>query len=75
MKHEKIAGKVYFVGEAGLGQELKDEGYDAFGIEHGGAQELPNPFSVDPDVKAVVVGLDRCAAHRSLALSGLRRCC
>lgn len=60
MKKQKISGKVYFVGEAGLGQELEKEGYEAFGLEHGDLKTLPTPFTVDPDVKAVVVGLDRC---------------
>lgn len=64
MKNEGIAGKVYFVGEAGLGQELTKEGYEAFGLEHGDIKQLPTPFTVDHDVQAVVVGLDRCAQKR-----------
>jgi phosphoglycolate/pyridoxal phosphate phosphatase family enzyme len=67
MKNEKIAGKVYYVGEAGLGQELKNEGYEAFGLEHGDVKDLPNPFTVDHDVKAVVVGLDRNISYYKLA--------
>lgn len=59
MKNEKITGKVYFVGEAGLGQELANEGFEAFGLEHGDVKEFPTPFTIDKDVKAVVVGLDR----------------
>lgn len=65
MKNEGIAGKVYFVGEAGLGQELTKEGYEAFGLEHGDVKQLPTPFTVDHDVKAVVVGLDRYDQNRT----------
>lgn len=65
MKKEKISGKVYYVGEAGLGQELEKEGYEAFGLEHGDLKTLPSPFTVDPDVKAVVVGLDRFVRLRA----------
>ncbi|TYZ65420.1 hypothetical protein PybrP1_002497 [[Pythium] brassicae (nom. inval.)] len=43
MKKENISGKVYFVGEAGLGQELEKEGYEAFGLEHGDLKTLPSP--------------------------------
>lgn len=60
MKAQKIEGKVYFVGEPGLGQELANEGYEPFGLEHSDIKGLPMPFMVDKSTAAVVVGLDRC---------------
>ncbi|KAJ0406846.1 hypothetical protein P43SY_008868 [Pythium insidiosum] len=72
MKSEGIQGKVYYVGEAGLGQELKAEGYDAFGLEDGDRRDLPIPFTVDKDVKAVVVGLDRNLSYYKMAYAS---CC
>jgi ribonucleotide monophosphatase NagD (HAD superfamily) len=67
MKAQKIEGKVYFVGEPGLGQELANEGYEPFGLEHSDIKGLPMPFTVDKSTAAVVVGLDRCVTL-SLAL-------
>lgn len=60
MKNQKMEGKVYFVGEPGLGQELAAEGFEPFGLEHSDIKGLPMPFTVDKSTKAVVVGLDRC---------------
>lgn len=67
MKQKGISGKVYFVGEAGLGEELAAEGYQPFGLEHGGTQIVPTPFTIDNDVQAVVVGLDRNLSYYKLA--------
>jgi ribonucleotide monophosphatase NagD (HAD superfamily) len=60
MKDQGISGKVYVVGETGLNEELLAEGYEAFGLEHSDVRDIPVPFAVDQDVRAVVVGLDRC---------------
>ncbi|KAF1315703.1 4-nitrophenylphosphatase, partial [Globisporangium splendens] len=67
MTNEKISGKVYYIGEAGLGEELANEGFEPFGLEHGDIKELHTPFTVDNDVKAVVVGLDRNISYYKLA--------
>lgn len=72
MKQQGIAGKVYFVGESGLGQELELQGYECMGLEDGSINELPNPFTVDKDVAAVVVGLDRNISYYKLAYAS---CC
>jgi ribonucleotide monophosphatase NagD (HAD superfamily) len=67
MRKQSIQGKVYFVGEAGLGKELTDQGYHAMGLEDGHRKDIPTPFQVDEEIKAVVVGLDRNISYYKLA--------
>ena len=58
-KQVPSGSKVYFVGEAGLGKELEDQGFEALGLHDGSKKDVPNPFTVDHDIRAVIVGLDR----------------
>ncbi|RLN31570.1 hypothetical protein BBJ28_00009056 [Nothophytophthora sp. Chile5] len=67
MKQQKIEGKVYMVGEIGLKTELENEGYQASGMEHSDVKGLPNPFVIDKETKAVVVGLDRDISYYKMA--------
>lgn len=67
MKNQGIEGKVYFVGEAGLGQELEKEGYEAYGLADSDVKEVPHPFVIDHDTRAVVVGLDRYLSYYKMA--------
>ncbi|RLN92535.1 hypothetical protein BBJ28_00009076 [Nothophytophthora sp. Chile5] len=68
MKQQKIEGKVYMVGEIGLKTELENEGYQASGMEHSDVKGLPNPFVIDKETKAVVVGLDRYSSRSWLCV-------
>lgn len=72
MKDQGLSGKVYVVGETGINQELLAEGFEAFGLEHNDTRDIPVPFVVDPEVKAVVVGLDRQLNYYKLAYAS---CC
>jgi ribonucleotide monophosphatase NagD (HAD superfamily) len=70
MKNEGIpvGSKVYYVGESGLGQELATVGYVPLGLDHSDVRELPaGPFTVDNDIRAVVVGLDRYVSFYKVA--------
>lgn len=60
----KLSGKVYVVGESGLVEDLENAGFECLGMKDGLKHEFPKPFSVDTDIKAVVVGLDRCVYYR-----------
>nr|CCA16472.1 4nitrophenylphosphatase putative [Albugo laibachii Nc14] len=66
-KIAKLSGKVYVVGESGLIDDLKDAGFECLGSKDGLVHEFPKPFSVDTDIKAVVVGLDRNISYYKLA--------
>jgi hypothetical protein len=62
MKSQGISGKIYVVGETGLNEELIAAGYETAGFEDGDRRDIPVPFVIDSNVKAVVVGLDRYAS-------------
>ncbi|CAK4103624.1 unnamed protein product [Aphanomyces euteiches] len=59
LKKMDVQGKVYVVGEEGLAAEVSAQGFENFGLDHNGKTTLPHPFVVDPNVGAVVIGLDR----------------
>ncbi|CCI41256.1 unnamed protein product [Albugo candida] len=63
----KLSGKVYVVGESGLVEDLENAGFECLGMKDGLKHEFPKPFSVDTDIKAVVVGLDRNISYYKLA--------
>ncbi|CAH0477451.1 unnamed protein product [Peronospora belbahrii] len=67
MKQQKIEGKVYMVGEAGLQTELELEGYQVSGMEHSDIKGLPHVPTIDMDTKAVVCGLDRHFSYYKMA--------
>ena len=53
--------KVYMVGEVGLRDELELAGIEAYGLEHSDMKYTSGcikPEDIDPDVGAVVVGMD-----------------
>ncbi len=56
LRKSNVQGKVYVIGEAGLAQEVSDQGFENFGLLDNGKTILPQPFVVDPDVGAVVIG-------------------
>ncbi|CAK4728645.1 unnamed protein product [Aphanomyces euteiches] len=59
LKKMDVQGKVYVVGEEGLAAEVSAQGFENFGLVHNGKTTLPHPFVVDPNIGAVVIGLDR----------------
>ncbi|KAG9402823.1 hypothetical protein AC1031_006368 [Aphanomyces cochlioides] len=67
LKKMDVEGKVYVVGEEGLAAEVSAQGFENFGLDHNGKTTLPHPFVVDPNVGAVVIGLDRAISYYKLS--------
>jgi len=66
--------KVYVVGEAGIGAELKEFGIPFAGIEeHRGQYTLEDieNVKIDPEIGAVIVGLDRFINYYKLTYANL----
>ncbi|KAF4323700.1 hypothetical protein BBI17_001004 [Phytophthora kernoviae] len=71
LKQQKVEGKVYMVGEAGLQQELEAEGYQVSGLEHSDIKGLPHVPEIDTETKAVVCGLDRHFSYYKMTYATL----
>lgn len=73
VKHKGVSGKVYVVGESGLMDEMKMLGLDACGgPEHANRDwKEANEIEIDPNVRAVVVGLDRSFSYYKMSYACL----
>ncbi|OQS02091.1 4-nitrophenylphosphatase [Thraustotheca clavata] len=71
LRKNEVKGKVYVVGEAGLAAEVTAQGFENLGLEHNGITEVPQPFTVDPQIGAVVIGLDRAISYYKLSYAAV----